>query len=496
MPGFALDAFEPQAEAFARARAWREHQFLTNLRPGRGLVSLYDDDFSDFTSTDLWADLQAATPEDPRQLARLSELLASANLEGKTRDFPIRVSRVEAGATLSFEDRDFAWREAPARWMLPADVPRRHELEETWRSLFRAEVSPILERWHEALRTQLKPLGTDDWLAFWSTLRGFEAASVSKLAETVLHETDELYGNSLGVYLGQLDLPIDDVWTSDIDWAFQAPRFDTTFPERQRQPIAIRVLRDLGVELEEQSNIQLEYVSRPSVVCLPLEIPKDVRVLLRLSGGWQDFANTLRGLGMAEHLAHADASLRVWERWLGDETPTFGYGFLLEGLLRDRSWLVSRLEYETNDDFRVIGHLAWLYRLRWSAAAALYEQRLWQTEPGASLAADYEESLSAATRTRHFGDQYLHGLLGAPWSMLRQALVLRAEVFSAQVRLFLQREFDEEWWRSSRAARFIKDELWRQGRRHSAEELLGFMGYEGFDAGALLAEIHAVLQPL
>jgi hypothetical protein len=414
VPAFALDVFEPRAEAFARARAWREYQFLIGWRPGRGLVSLYDEDFRDFTSTDLWADLQAATPEDPRQHLRLSALLAAANLEGKTRDFAVQVTRVEASAMLRFEDEDIPWREAPARWPIISDVSRRHELEESWRGVLRAQISPTLERWQETLRAQLVPLGADDWLAFWSNLRGFDPDSVAKLARGVLDQTDELYGNTLGVYLGQLNLPIDDSWTSDVDWAFRAPRFDVVFPERGRLPVAIRVLRDLGLELEEQPDLHLEYAPNPGVACLPLEVPGDIRVLLRLIGGWQDLARTLEGVGMAEQLVHADPSLRVWERWLGDETPTAAYGFLLEGLLRDRTWLLSRLEYESSDDFVVIAHLAWLLRMRRTAATALYEQRLWQAEPGTSLAADFEESLSTATRTRQFGDEYLRVLLGAP----------------------------------------------------------------------------------
>jgi hypothetical protein len=261
-------------------------------------------------------------------------------------------------------------------------------------------------------------------------------------------------------------------------------------------PSLIRVLRDLGVELTEQSSVQLEYSLEPGVKCLPLEVPRDIHVLLRLVGGWQDFTRSLRGLGMAEHYAHADPTLRVWERWLGDESPTYGYGVLLEGLPRDRTWLLSRLDYVANDDFRVIAHLEWLYRVRRIAALALFEQQLWQAEPGASMAAEYEESLSAATRVRHFSDGYLEVLLESPWSALRAATMLRAEVFAAQLRLYLRREFDEEWWRSNRAASFIREELWRPARRHAAEELLGFMGYEGFDAAVLTAEFQEVLQPL
>jgi hypothetical protein len=135
-------------------------------------------------------------------------------------------------------------------------------------------------------------------------------------------------------------------------------------------------------------------------------------------------------------------------------------------------------------------------RVRRFAALAAYEQRLWQAEPGGSMTADFEESMSLATRTRNFGDEYLTVVMGSPWSTLDSALHLRAEVFAAQLRDFLKREFDEEWWRSNRAARFIKDELWRPGRRHSAEELLGFMGFEGFDGAVLAAEIQEVLQPL
>jgi len=221
-----------------------------------------------------------------------------------------------------------------------------------------------------------------------------------------------------------------------------------------------------------------------------------VRVLWRPIGGWLDFARSLRGIGQAQHVAHTDATLRVWERWLGDATPGFAYGYLLDGLLRDRTWLIQRMEYAAHDDFVIIAHLEWLYRVRRLAALALFEQRLWEAEPGASMAAAFEESLSGATRVRHFPDEYLRILLRSPWSALASATELRGELFAAQLRLFLKREFDEEWWRSNRAAHLIKDELWRPGRRHSAEELLGFMGYEGFDASILASEFLEVLQPL
>jgi hypothetical protein len=496
MAGFALDVFERQAEGFAQARAWREWSFLAGLRPGRGLVKLYDEDFPNFTSTDYWADLQAVTSADPRQHRALSALLAGAELEGRTREFATQATRVEGRTTITFEDADLPWREAPARWALLPEVPRRHELEDSWRQVLRTELNPVLQRWMETLRAELSPLGASDWIGFWSAQRALDVTAASKLGDALMHSTADVYSHGLGIYLNQLELPLDDLWRSDLDWAMRAPRFDVVFPESARMPVLIHTLGDLGVELVQQTSVRLEYGALPGVRCLPVEVPQDVHVLVRLAGGWQDYARSLRGLGMAQHSAQTDPTLPFWQRWLGDATPTLGYGLLIEGLIRDKSWLATRLEYTASEDFIAIAHLAWLYRVRRAAANAAYEQRLWQSDLGASTAADFEESLSGATRVRHFGGEYLRQLLGSPWSTLHATEWIRAEVFAAQLRTYLRREFDEEWWRSLRAARFIKDELWRPGRRNTAEELLGFMGFEGFDPAILASVFEEVLRPL
>jgi hypothetical protein len=498
MPAFALDAFEAQSEAFLRARAWREWQFLSGQRPGRGLVTLYNEDFPDFTSIDLWADLQAAASDaSPAGHKYLSSLLASAHLEGRTREFAIAATRTFASQQIRFEDADVNFREAAARWPLIGEVSRRHEIEDGWRQVVRSDLNPGLERWHEALRANLQPLGAPDWLGFWSELRGLDLAAATRLAENVLSSTADVFTHALGIYFGQLDLPLDDAWRSDLDFAMRAPRFDAVFTERIRMPTLIRVFRDLGIELTDQTSLHLEYASWPGVHVLPLDIPREVRVQQRLIGGWQDLAEALRALGMAQHMVHTDPSLQFWERWLGDEAPTLGYGLLMESLVRDKTWLAGRLDYAASEDFRAIAYLAWLWRIRSLAASTLYELRLWAAEPGTSMAADFEETLTAATHVRHFPDDYLLCLLNSPWSTLRSAVALRAEVFAAQLRTFLRSEFDEEYWRSSRAAHFIKDELWRPGRRHTADDLLGFMGYEGLsDPSILTAEFEEVLRPL
>src|SRR5262245_42941987 len=103
MAAFALDAFEQQVEAFCRARAWREWQYQAGLRPGRSLVTLYDDDFPDFTSTDLFLDLRAAEADDPKRHRALTMLLASGYLEGRTRELASKVTSLQARMQVEFE---------------------------------------------------------------------------------------------------------------------------------------------------------------------------------------------------------------------------------------------------------------------------------------------------------------------------------------------------------------------------------------------------------
>ncbi|HET6318640.1 MAG TPA: hypothetical protein VFG86_19465 [Chloroflexota bacterium] len=496
MPDFALDAFEPQAEAFSRARAWREWQYQSGQRPGRSLVTLYDEDFPDFTSKDLFNDLLGTNSEEPTRTRALSGLLAAASLEGRTRELASKAGSAAARTTVRFEEEDIVWREAPARWPLIGDVPRRHELAESWRAALATELNPVLGNWLETLRSELQQVVGQEWLPFWSEQRGISLEDMARLATTVLQTGDEVYGHALGVYLSQVGLPIDDAWVADADWAFRAARFDVVFPERERMPVLIRTFAGLGIDLESQSELHFEAGPQPGVRYCPVEMPGQVHVLLRLTGGYRDYLRSLRGLGIAQHALHTDPRLPFWQRWLGDDTPTLGYGLLLEGLVRDRAWLLAHVEYENSSDFRVIAHLAWLYRVRRLAASALYEQLVWHSEPGGSLAADFEVRMSEALRLRCFPDEYLRLLQNAPWSTLESAIGLRAEVFAAQLREYLAREFDEEWWRFSRAAKFLRDELWRPGRRHSAQELLGFMGFEGFDPGVLWGQIAEVLAPL
>ena len=61
---------------------------------------------------------------------------------------------------------------------------------------------------------------------------------------------------------------------------------------------------------------------------------------------------------------------------------------------------------------------------------------------------------------------------------------------SAQLRRFLEREVDAEWWASVQTGDRLR-ELFREGTRPSSEEIAGRIGFDPLDTAPLLAELGA-----
>ena len=60
------------------------------------------------------------------------------------------------------------------------------------------------------------------------------------------------------------------------------------------------------------------------------------------------------------------------------------------------------------------------------------------------------------------------------------------------MRRFLQREFDDTWFRNPKAGTFLV-ELWRDGQKYPVETLLKFMGYDGLDPRFVTEDIRTLM---
>jgi hypothetical protein len=215
-------------------------------------------------------------------------------------------------------------------------------------------------------------------------------------------------------------------------------------------------------------------------------VPEEVILVVRPSGGPDDYAAFLHELGHALHFAYTDAGLPIEYRRLGDASVTEAYAFLFDGFLRERGWLKRFVGVaEPREVLRFTAfHKLWFLR----RYAAKLEYELILHAQGAGTRDAYHELLSDATLVDWPAELYLSDV--DPF--FYAARYLRAWIFEAQLRDLLRERFDEEWYRNDRTGPFLIA-LWRQGQRQSIEELSADLGLGAPSLDPLLAQITADL---
>jgi len=217
-------------------------------------------------------------------------------------------------------------------------------------------------------------------------------------------------------------------------------------------------------------------------------IPDEVILVVRPGGGPDDYTAYLHELGHALHYAYTDRRLPVEYKRLGDPSVTEAHAFLMDGQMRERTWLKRFAGVSQSADLLRFTALHKLWYLRRYAAKLNYELFL-HSEGAISRCADaYRDLLSEATLVEWPGELYLADV--DPF--FYAARYLRAWVFEAQLRDQLRQRFDVEWFRNDRTGPFLL-ELWREGQRRTVDELAADLGLGPLTIEPLLAQIAADL---
>lgn len=485
-----LAAFERDAAAFL-AQLHREHYLHgAGLKPELEIAPIYERArrLFDPETFHTLRDVPMEEPRGEKYRRFLLDFVAGSYLEYGARAESEAIARAEAAATIVWGEQELSFRTAPIVWANDPDPVRRHDLNQRWRAAL-AETNTLRAERHRKMQALVPDLEHGDYVQLWDTLRGLRLERLVAQMRALLDTTADLYRDRLREALAEHGLPLDDAWRADLSYVLRGTRFDAGFPRELLLPTLVRTLRDFGFELEEQRNITLDLEFRPTksprAFCAPLDVPHDVRLVLQPSGGHQDYETLLHEAGHAEHYGNVDPALPFAYRWLGDAAVTEGYAFLLHYLPTDPLWLRRHLEeFADLEGYRRFALFQKLQLLRRYAAKLLYELELQRADDPEPFADRYAEMLSHYLMVRYFPEEYLADVDDD----LYAAQYLRAWIFEAQLRTYLRKEYDEDWFRAPRAGRFIRD-LWREGQKYTADELVRFMGYDDLDPAPLLAEL-------
>jgi hypothetical protein len=199
-----------------------------------------------------------------------------------------------------------------------------------------------------------------------------------------------------------------------------------------------------------------------------------VYLVLTPIGGLEDFSVLFHEGGHTEHFAHIDPALPFEFRYLGDNSITEAFAFLLEHLIEDPEWLRRRLG--VTDTSELISHTRAqrLVYLRRYAGKLAYELELHGTNGSrgfAALADRYSELLGAAVGVKWPRETFLADVDPGFYC----ACYLRAWAIETYLRHTLRQRFGTAWFERPEAGDLLR-ELWREGQRLTPQEMLAQLG--------------------
>jgi hypothetical protein len=251
-------------------------------------------------------------------------------------------------------------------------------------------------------------------------------------------------------------------------------------------------LADLGVDLRAQRNVELDLADRPKksprAFCVPIEIPDRVVLVMKPAGGPDDWSALFHEAGHMEHFAHTSPSLTVEERRLGDNAVTEGWAMLLEHLTIDPVWLARRLDFPRPREYAAEGAVQLLWMLRRYCAKLLYELDLQAADDVTAFRPRYVELLRDALKVTPSDTDYLDDV--DPGFYCSQ--YLRAWAFEAQLRAHLRDRYGNEWFTRRDAGSLVR-ELWNEGQKPTADEMLKEVSGQDLELEAVAARIREAL---
>jgi oligoendopeptidase F len=420
-----------------------------------------------------------------RRTRELWRFACEGHLGELTREHAEKVAELEAELTVTVDGDSIPFRMIRPTMANEPDRSRRERLERARNELVEEHLNPLHLDALARIRGVVADLGAPNYLELYRRF-GYELDDLAEQCREVLAETERLYEHHADrLFRERVGIGLDEARRFDVARLFRAPEWDPVFPGDRMLPALESTLADLGIDLRSQQNVHLDLDERPQksprAFCAPIEVPGKVMLVIQPIGGVDDWRALFHEAGHTEHFAHTSASLSVEERRLGDNAVTEGYAMLLEYLTAEPSWLSRRLDFPRPAEFAAEEGIGLLYFVRRYSAKLLYEIEFHAADDPTALKARYVELLGDALKIDPSEADYLGDMDGEFYV----TAYLRSWAFEAQLRAYLRERYGSTWFARREAGSLLR-EMWEEGQRPTADELLK-------DVTGSTLEMHAVV---
>jgi hypothetical protein len=469
-PRSALDDYRAEADRFIAALDQEYYLHFAGHKEAFELEPIYER-FSDLTTIEASRRVGAAAENGGRGEIELWRFACEGYLGNLVRAEAETIAGLEASLTAVFDGE-----EIPFRMLRPAianepDRNRRVALDAARIELAEEHLTPHYVAIAELRRDGTRRLGTPTYRELYDRF-GFPLEELADQCRDFLAETEDLYVATLDDLLRRrIGAGLEDARRSDIPRLFRATEWDEGFPADRMVPALEWSLGGLGIDLRAQHNVHLDIEARPRktprAFCAPIEVPDRVMLVIQPIGGPDDWHAFFHEAGHTEHFAHVRPELPVEAKRLGDNAVTEGWAMLFEHLVNDPAWLSRRLDFARPHEFAAEAAGGLLYFVRRYCGKFLYELELHGDSELAAMRPRYVEWIGEATKIEPSPADFLADVDAGFYS----SCYLRAWALHAQLQAFLREEFGTDWFARRDAGSLLR-ELWGEGQRLTADELL------------------------
>jgi hypothetical protein len=464
-----LDAYRERADRFIAEELEEYYLHFAGLKDEFELEPIYER-YADLTDVEQARRIGAAVDGDPR-VRELWKFASEGYLGALTREHTERAAKLETELKAKVDGDEIPYRMLRPTIANEPDRDKRRRIEEARNRLTEEHLNPVSLEAIERTQEGVRELGSETYLDLYRRFR-LDLDRLADQCRQLLESTESVFEDAADRFFrARVGLGLDEVERWDVSRAFRAPQWDAAFPADRMLPALERTLGDLGVDLSRQQNVELDVEQRPTksprAFCAPIDVPGRVVLVIQPVGGPDDWRALFHEAGHTEHFANTSSELPLEWRRLGDNAVTEGWASLFEQLTAEPAWTTRRLDFPRPEEYAAEGATVMLWVARRYAAKLLYELEFHAAGDVTELRPRYVELLADALHVTPSDTDYL-GDIDAGFYV---SSYLRSWAFEAQMREHLRGRFDNTWFTKREAGGYLR-ELWSEGQRLSAEELI------------------------
>jgi len=227
-----------------------------------------------------------------------------------------------------------------------ADFDKREAMQKENSIFLKGIINPMLLGILElTIRAVTQRFGYDNYARYSEAKKLVNFEEMAGIMRNYLYETKNTYFTRIAPWVEEtIGRPFSQLSRYHALYLVRIRRFDEYFPVSDLSGLIQRTYEGLGFDLSSRTDVRTDMsnstTKNPSGICIGVEVPGQVHVLVKPVGGLVDAETLLHEMGHAYFMSHFDRGLPVEYRRLYrspalDET----FAFLFSDLIENEYWL-------------------------------------------------------------------------------------------------------------------------------------------------------------